>query len=401
MSGSCKGCGIRLSDSVTFCPACGALVESGVVPTQADNHRAAVADAIEADDRLRSHLGLAAAALAVLVLGIVVVLANRSSPLGRSSTASSTLSRSSESNQSSVPLKDSTPGHRSSEPSESAPTKEVTWLRGNFGPRPTPAMNSESVRPGGRTDGPPATFPDRAVKEPNETPEVVTAETLYKFPKLYEHRRVELVGWEHALVQTTKSVHAASPPFPADCKYLLNFSGGLGCVSTIPEHLLSPLGVAVEEDIDLTCIVERVTYAGSLLTHCEMSPSSYRRMEDRERQLETQSTRRSPAESSATDEAQPTVDGETPAQGRHRFVMGVLTNVHCDNPALELSVVSNGKRLRLHSGNYFRVQFSRLGASLNEDLNPCADLEGRLAKIEYVESAIKGVAGLVAIEIHE
>jgi len=34
-------------------------------------------------------------------------------------------------------------------------------------------------------------------------------------------------------------------------------------------------------------------------------------------------------------------------------------------------------------------------------LNPCADLEGRPAKVEYVEWAGKSAAVVVAIEIHK
>jgi hypothetical protein len=121
-----------------------------------------------------------------------------------------------------------------------------------------------------------------------EMPEVVTPDTLYRFPKLYQDRRIQLVGWEWAMVQTAKSAHVEGPLIPPDCKYVLNFARpGLGCASTIPEHLLNPFGVANEEDVDLTCTVERVTYAGSLLTRCELSPSSSRKMKDREYELET------------------------------------------------------------------------------------------------------------------
>jgi hypothetical protein len=123
---------------------------------------------------------------------------------------------------------------------------------------------------------------------PVETPEVVTPDTLYRFPKLYQDQRIQLVGWEWALVQIAKSAHVEGLLIPPDCKYVLNFARpGLGCASTIPEHLLNPFGIASEEDIDLTCTVQRVTDVGSLLTHCELSPSSSRKMKDREYELET------------------------------------------------------------------------------------------------------------------
>jgi hypothetical protein len=122
---------------------------------------------------------------------------------------------------------------------------------------------------------------------PVETLEVVTPNTLYRFPKLYEHRRIQLAGWEHAMVGTAKSSGAEGPPFPPDCKYVLTFGGGAACASTIPDHLLSPFGAANEEDIDLICTVEFVNSVGSLLTHCELNPSSSRKMKDREYELET------------------------------------------------------------------------------------------------------------------
>lgn len=113
-------------------------------------------------------------------------------------------------------------------------------------------------------------------------PEVVTPDTLYRFPKLYQGRRIQFVGWGEALVQTAKEAHMESP----DCKYVLVFPpGGFGCTFTIPEQV-NPFGIS-EEDNDLTCTVKGVTDVVYLLIHCELSPSSYRKMKDREYELET------------------------------------------------------------------------------------------------------------------
>jgi tetratricopeptide (TPR) repeat protein len=92
---------------------------------------------------------------------------------------------------------------------------------------------------------------------------------------------------------------------------------------------------------------------------------------------------------------------DAPPAGPHHFVTGVLKNVHCNNPAIDLNVMAAGKTLGLHSSNYFKISYSALGITLKGDLNPCADLEGRLAKVEYVDSATLGPAALVAIEIHK
>jgi Domain of unknown function (DUF4352) len=91
---------------------------------------------------------------------------------------------------------------------------------------------------------------------------------------------------------------------------------------------------------------------------------------------------------------------ESTPSGPHRFVLGVLENVHCDNPALDLNVFSNGNILKLHTDNYFNVQYTVLNVTLKGDLNPCADLEGRPAKVEYV-GASDGPGLVIGIELHK
>jgi tetratricopeptide (TPR) repeat protein len=88
--------------------------------------------------------------------------------------------------------------------------------------------------------------------------------------------------------------------------------------------------------------------------------------------------------------------------GPHRFVVGVLKNVHCNAPDLDLAVTSGAKTLALHSDNYYKIQFTTLGFQPSGDLNPCSDLEKKSAKVEYVESADKSDAPhLIAIELHK
>lgn len=88
--------------------------------------------------------------------------------------------------------------------------------------------------------------------------------------------------------------------------------------------------------------------------------------------------------------------------GPHRFVVGVLKNVHCDNPDLDLAVTSGAKTLALHSDNYFKISFTALDFQPSGDLNPCHDLENRSAKVEYVESADKAdPPHLLSVELHK
>jgi len=90
------------------------------------------------------------------------------------------------------------------------------------------------------------------------------------------------------------------------------------------------------------------------------------------------------------------------SSGPHRFVVGLLTGVHCDAPNLDLSVSSGAKTLALHSDNYYKLQFTALGLQPTADLKPCSDLENRPAKVEYVESADKADAPhLIAIELRK
>jgi tetratricopeptide (TPR) repeat protein len=89
------------------------------------------------------------------------------------------------------------------------------------------------------------------------------------------------------------------------------------------------------------------------------------------------------------------------AKGPHHFLQGTLKNVHCDTAQLDLTVDSKGKTLPLHAENYFKIQFTALDFAPSATLNPCRDLEGRPAKVEYVESADQSAtARVLAIELH-
>jgi hypothetical protein len=89
-------------------------------------------------------------------------------------------------------------------------------------------------------------------------------------------------------------------------------------------------------------------------------------------------------------------------RGPHHFLIGVLKNIHCENPVMELTVSSKGKDVEMHADNYFNLPFTALGFQPSGDLKPCSDLENRLAKVEYVESANPAVsAQLISVELHK
>jgi tetratricopeptide (TPR) repeat protein len=104
---------------------------------------------------------------------------------------------------------------------------------------------------------------------------------------------------------------------------------------------------------------------------------------------------------SEADIAADSSEGETLPNGPRHFVTGTLNNVHCNTPAMDLNVIAAGKTLKLHSGNYFKIDYTALGVTLKGNLNPCADLEGKPAKVEYVDSANDGPAAVLAVEIHK
>jgi tetratricopeptide (TPR) repeat protein len=91
---------------------------------------------------------------------------------------------------------------------------------------------------------------------------------------------------------------------------------------------------------------------------------------------------------------------EEPPRGPHRFLLGTMKNVQCHSPSLELTLETKGKTVALHSGNFYKIAFTVLGYAPTQDLNPCTDLDGKVAKVEYVESSAKALS-LVAIELHK
>jgi Tfp pilus assembly protein PilF len=90
------------------------------------------------------------------------------------------------------------------------------------------------------------------------------------------------------------------------------------------------------------------------------------------------------------------------SSGPHHFLVGKLKNVHCDRLQIDLTVDAGAKSRALHAENFYKIQFTTLNFAPSEDLNPCQDLEGRPAKVEYVESADKSAtARVLSVELHQ
>ncbi len=143
----------------------------------------------------------------------------------------------------------------------------------------------------------------------------------------------------------------------------------------------------------------------SALLHAQEYAESQARFEEQTRRLnEEEKAGSAPAISTTGEEHIPRLARRSDfvPRGPHRFLVGILKGVHCDNRALDLTINSSGKLVAFHVDNYFALPFSALGFQPDKDLNPCADLENRPAKVEYVESANPSVtAQLISVELHK
>ena len=90
--------------------------------------------------------------------------------------------------------------------------------------------------------------------------------------------------------------------------------------------------------------------------------------------------------------------------GPHHVVRGLLRNVHCDYPSiLTLSVAQVGSgvpAVSLYRNDFRQIEFSATNFTPKRDINPCTDIEGLKAKVEYAEVSDKSVAGqILSVEL--
>ena len=92
------------------------------------------------------------------------------------------------------------------------------------------------------------------------------------------------------------------------------------------------------------------------------------------------------------------------ATGPKHSIVGTIQNVSCYDPSvLELEVVpEKSKTVALYTNNYFTLQISALGFEPQGEMNPCHDLSGQKAKIDYASTSDKSEDGqIIAIELHK
>ena len=158
-----------------------------------------------------------------------------------------------------------------------------------------------------------------------------------------------------------------------------------------------------DEALRLAKSPQEAAMVQNIVTQAEL----YANTRDPEAELDRQLTEEAEAnaEAKASPEEESNIDAEAAEElpkGPHRFLVGRLEDVHCQVPGIDLEVSANGKTMALHNGNYYEIGFSTLGFAPKGDFDPCKDLEGKSAKVEYVESPTKSTAAyVVAIELHK
>src|SRR6185312_12095031 len=89
--------------------------------------------------------------------------------------------------------------------------------------------------------------------------------------------------------------------------------------------------------------------------------------------------------------------------GPRHTVRGILRNVQCSYPmTITLNIEPGGKAkaVSVYRNNFSQIVFTVMNFTPKSDLNPCTDIEGFKAKVEYAEVSDKSIAGqIVAIEL--
>lgn len=94
-------------------------------------------------------------------------------------------------------------------------------------------------------------------------------------------------------------------------------------------------------------------------------------------------------------------DQDNDRHGPKRTVKGTLRHVECGLPAvIKLKVESDGKAVPLRARNYYKIPYSALNFTPSAELNPCKDLEGMKAKVEFYEGLSESADGqIISIEL--
>jgi tetratricopeptide (TPR) repeat protein len=99
-------------------------------------------------------------------------------------------------------------------------------------------------------------------------------------------------------------------------------------------------------------------------------------------------------------DSQALAHAEDDRHGPQRTIRGTLRDVQCSAPAtMRLRVEGAAKRLDLRTRNYYKIRYSALNFTPSGDLNPCTDLEGMKAKVEYFEGLGPAEGQILSVEL--
>lgn len=88
-------------------------------------------------------------------------------------------------------------------------------------------------------------------------------------------------------------------------------------------------------------------------------------------------------------------------RGPHHFERGSVKNVRCSTPAImDLDLDAGGHTIALYAVDYYKIRFSALHIMPKPGFDPCIDLEGVRARVEFVAPSGNVKAGaIVSIEL--
>ena len=89
--------------------------------------------------------------------------------------------------------------------------------------------------------------------------------------------------------------------------------------------------------------------------------------------------------------------------GPHHTARGVLANVKCSYPTvvtLSVNPGGNAPAISLYRNDFSQIEFTATNFTPKGTINPCTDIEGLKAKVEYAEVSDKSIAGqILSIEL--
>jgi len=90
-----------------------------------------------------------------------------------------------------------------------------------------------------------------------------------------------------------------------------------------------------------------------------------------------------------------------PATGPRHKVHGIIRDVRCSYPnVLSLKIDEGSRSVPLYNNNYYKIEFATANYTPDSDIEPCTDIEGMKATVEYSAVTDKLVAGqIVSIEL--